>query len=93
MLVFLCYPPNKSQMFRSGQSRPHAICFHNAETQTPHPMSTQKSLFELLLRAKLVRVAALALAAVGGTGREAGLRNFVSASPSLQQTPNRSKRT
>ena len=42
MLVFLCYPPNKSQMFRSGQSRPHAICFHNAETQTPHPMSTQK---------------------------------------------------
>lgn len=41
---------------------------------TQHRIHDENRLLELLLRAKLVGVAALALAAVGGTRRETGLR-------------------
>lgn len=41
-------------------------------------MEIENRLFELLLGSELVGVSALSLAAVGGTGREAGLRYCVS---------------
>ncbi len=61
----------------------------NAEkTERRQTTMTEESnrLFELLLGAELVGVATLALAAVGGTGREAGLRSHVSR---LQSPPDR----
>ena len=52
-------------------------CRENRE-KTPDDRDRGNRLFELLLGAELVGVAALALPAVGRTGRETGLRSRVS---------------
>lgn len=70
----LCCMHKNKRLFSSLLVLANHSQYHKPYPSCPTPNNTgASSLLELLLGAQLVGVATLALAAVGGTGREAGL--------------------
>lgn len=63
----------RAALLRSTNPLTPPLLLDSSSPDIPQPTKAASSLLQLLLRPQLVAVAALALAAVGGTGRETGL--------------------